>query len=87
MSSINHSKDFDLKSVESTEIGIKNYALKENSYQDNSKLIRKNNLSQLSKLGNNFATEDLRKNINMEILNKHTSPLDIYGETGTFDEF
>lgn len=88
MSSINHSKDLEVRTVESGELGYKrDTAAKENSYFDNVKICRKNNLSQLSKLGNNFATEDLRKNMDMDILKKHTSPLDIYGDSGTFDEF
>lgn len=68
--------------------GVKsNLVDKENSYQDQFKICKKNNISQLSKLGNNFATEDLRQNIDAELAKKHASPLDIYGESATFDEF
>ena len=88
LSTINNSKDFDLKSIESMDNGPKITNInKDNSYQDQFKIWRKNNLSQLSKLGNNFATEDLRKNVDIELAKKQTSPLDIYGESATFDEF
>jgi hypothetical protein len=62
MSSINHSKDFDLKTMASIDNGFRIHnTMKDNSYQDQIKINRKNNISQLNKLGNNFATEDLRK--------------------------
>jgi hypothetical protein len=62
LSSINHSKDFDLKTMESIDNGLKiRNTVRDNSYQDQIKIYRKNNISQLSKLDNNFATEDLRK--------------------------
>lgn len=62
LSSINHSKDFDLKTMESIDNGLKiKKSVRDNSYQDQIKIYRKNNISQLSKLENNFATEDLRK--------------------------
>ena len=78
----------ELKSLESMDNGIINKLVeKENSYQDQFKIWRKSNLSQISKLGNNFATEDLRQNIDVELAKKQASPLDIYGESATFDEF
>ena len=85
MSSINHSKDFDLKTMESNPETV--FKLQNTSYQDQVKICRKNNLSQLSKLGNNFATEDHRQHMEAELAKKQTSPLDIYGESATFDEF
>lgn len=69
MSSIHQTKDFEMKSIESLDIMPKaNNNFKENSYYDNAKVCRKNNNSQLAKLGNIYATEDLRKNIDIGIL-------------------
>lgn len=78
MSSFNNPKELEMRTVESYDNTLQKVdALKENSYFDNAKVFHKNNISQLSKLGNNFVTEDLRKNID----------IDIYGESATFDDF
>ena len=69
MSSINYSKDVEVKSIDSLEnLARKQNKIKENSYYDSVKIWRKNNNSQLAKLGANFATEDLRNHIDLDIL-------------------
>lgn len=62
MSSINYSKDLEIKSIDSCDTVPRKWPIqKENSYYDSSKISKKNNNSLLSKLGANFATEDWRK--------------------------
>uniref|UniRef100_A0A7S3KIV8 Uncharacterized protein n=1 Tax=Euplotes crassus TaxID=5936 RepID=A0A7S3KIV8_EUPCR len=82
VSTITNPREFELRTLETMDNKAHNKIIeKENSYQDQFKLCRKSNLSQMGKLGSNFATED-RKNGK-----KQASPLGIYAESATFDEF
>ncbi|CAI2385207.1 unnamed protein product [Moneuplotes crassus] len=82
ISTMTNPKDLEIRTIETLENSKQSKVFdKENSYQDQFKLSKKSHLNQLGMLGSNFATEDLK------IVKKQASPLGIYAESGTFDEF